>query len=233
VTNTPDVLTESTADLAITLILCVLRRVTESERFVRDGEWTKYDPNDFHGSDPDGKVLGILGMGRIGQEVAQRARAFRMEVVYHNRRQLGQDVESRLGARYVSFGELLATADIISVHTPLTPETEYLIDTPELDRMKDGVSVINTARGPVVRESALAQALRSGKVSAAGLDVHEYEPQVHPDLLELPNVTLLPHIGSATRETRSKMAALTVENVRLVLAGQRPRTPVNHPVPRV
>ena len=227
VSNTPGVLAESTADLTITLILCVLRRVTESERFVRAGEWTRYDPNDFHGTDPFGKKLGILGMGRIGREVATRARTFGMDIIYHNRRQLDEPIETEFEARYVSFDELLTTCDILCVQTPLTAETEYLIDRDEIARMKDGVFIINTARGQIVRESALAEGLRSGKVKAAGLDVHENEPHVHPEFLDIPNVTLLPHLGSATTETRGKMAALTLENVRLALAGQRPKTPVN------
>ncbi|MDP6113269.1 MAG: D-glycerate dehydrogenase [Planctomycetota bacterium] len=227
VTNTPDVLNDTTADLAMTLLLCVCRRVTEGERYVRQGKWITYDPNDFHGSDPRGKTLGIVGMGRIGQEFARLARTFKMKIIYHNRRRVSEEIESSLEAEYVDFSELLARSDFISLHTPLTDETRYLLDTEEFEKMKGGVYVINTARGQVVRESALAAALRSGKVAGAGLDVHENEPQVHPEFFELENVVLLPHLGSATLETRAKMAALTVENVRLVLGGQRPKTPVN------
>ena len=227
VTNTPEVLNDTTADLAITLLLCVCRRVTEGERYVRQRKWIAYNPNDFHGSDPRGKTLGIIGMGRIGQEFARLAQTFKMKIIYHNRRRLSEEIESNLEAEYVEFNDLLARSDFLSIHTPLTDETRYLLDTDEFEKMKDGVFVINTARGQVIRESALAVALKSGKVAGAGLDVHENEPRVYSEFLELENVVLLPHLGSATLETRAKMAALTVENVRLVLSGQRPRTPVN------
>ena len=227
VTNTPEVLNDTTADLALTLLLCVCRRVTEGGRYVRQGTWTNYNPNDFHGSDPRGKTLGIIGMGRIGQEFARLARTFKMKIIYNNRRRVSEEIESNLEAEYVDFDDLLGRSDFISVHTPLTDETRYLLDSAAFEKMKDGVFVINTARGQVLRESALAAALRSGKVAGAGLDVHENEPQVCSEFFELENVVLLPHLGSATLGTRAKMAALTVENVRLVLSGQRPKTPVN------
>ncbi|MBI2195135.1 MAG: D-glycerate dehydrogenase [Planctomycetes bacterium] len=227
VCNTPDVLTEATADLAIALLLCACRRISEAEAYVRNGQWNQINPDLFHGSDPEGKVLGILGMGRIGQALARRARAFGMRLIYHNRRRVAAAVEEALGARFVPLEELWALSDFLSVHTPLTPETEHLIDRPQFARMKPGVYFVNTSRGKVVREAALVEALASGKVRGAGLDVFENEPAVHPDLLRMPNVTLLPHIGSATRETRRRMEELTLDNARRVLRGERPRTPVN------
>ena len=227
VTNTPDVLTEATADTTLMLLLAACRRMYEAESYVRSGEWKVYDPNLFHSTHPNGKLLGIIGMGRIGQALARRARALGMNIIYHNRRRVADEIEQELGAKYLSLDELLRAADIISLHTPLTPETNYMIDEPQFARMKDGVIIINTARGQVVRETALVEALKSGKVHSAGLDVYENEPDVHPELLPMKNVTLLPHIGSATRETRAEMANLALENIRLVLNGKRPKTPVN------
>lgn len=227
VCNTPDVLTDATADLAMALLLCACRRISEAEAHVRSGRWTVQDPDILNGNDPEGKVLGILGMGRIGQAVARRARAFRMEILYHNRRPIAPQVAKELGARYVSLEELWAVSDFLTVHTPLTAETEYFIDAAQFAQMKRGVYLVNTARGKIIRETALVEALKSGQVRGAGLDVFENEPRVHPELLRLPNVTLVPHVGSATEETRRKMAELTLENARRVLRGQRPRTPVN------
>jgi glyoxylate reductase len=178
------------------------------------------------GRDVWGKRLGIVGFGRIGQAVARRARGFGMEVLYHNRSRK-EEAEQELGARYVEFDELLETVDFVSVHTPLTDETHHLIGPKELGRMKPTAVLVNTSRGPVVDEAALADALAAGRIFAAGLDVYEEEPKVHPKLLELENVVLAPHIGSASVETRDRMAALAAENLAAVLRGEDPKTPVN------
>jgi lactate dehydrogenase-like 2-hydroxyacid dehydrogenase len=172
-----------------------------------------------------GKRLGILGMGRIGQAVARRARGFGMEILYHNRSRK-VDAEEELGARYLELEDLLRESDFISIHTPLTEETRHLIGAEELGRMKPEAVLVNTSRGPVVDEGALAAALESGRIFAAGLDVYEEEPKVHPKLLELENVVLAPHIGSASMETRDRMATLAAENLRAVLQGEQPKTPV-------
>jgi len=226
VTNTPGVLDETTADTAFMLLLAAARRLGESERILRAGEWHWWGPKLFVGVDVWGKTLGVVGMGRIGQAVARRGKGFGMEILYHNRSRK-EEAEGELGARYVDLDELLATADFVSVHTPLTDETRHLIGREELDKMKPTAVLVNTSRGPVVDEEALADALAEGRIFAAGLDVYEEEPKVHPKLLERENAVLAPHIGSGSRETRDGMAVLAAENVVAVLSGEEPKTPVD------
>ncbi|CAA9487556.1 MAG: D-3-phosphoglycerate dehydrogenase [uncultured Rubrobacteraceae bacterium] len=226
VTNTPGVLDETTADTAFMLLLAAARRLGESERTLRAGEWHWWGPKLFVGVDVWGKTLGIVGMGRIGQAVARRGRGFGMEILYHNRSR-NEDAERELDARYADLDELLETADFVSVHTPLTEETRHLIGPEELDKMKPTAVLINTSRGPVVDEGALADALSDGRIFAAGLDVYEEEPKVHPKLLELESAVLAPHIGSGSQETRDRMAILAAENIVSVLSGEGPKTPVD------
>jgi glyoxylate reductase len=232
VTNTPDVLTEAVAEFAWGLILSVTRRITEGDRLVRAGGWKRWGLDFMIGAELGGKQLGILGMGRIGRAVAARASAFGMTVAYHRgnhetRQKPGATAGgTSLQARPVSFDELLVTSDVISIHTPLTAETRHLIDQRALARMKRTAYLINTSRGPVVDEAALAWALRERLIAGAALDVYEKEPIVHPDLPGFENVVLAPHLGSATRETRTAMADLAVSNVLAVLSGRPPLTPV-------
>jgi glyoxylate reductase len=225
VTNTPGVLDETTADVAFMLMLAAARRLGEGERLLRAGKWEWWGPKQLRGLDVWGKKLGILGLGRIGRAVARRARGFGMEILYHNRSRK-EDAEKELGARYLELQDLLGESDFISIHTPLTDETRHLIGAKELERMKPGAVLVNTSRGPVVDEGALADALENGRIFAAGLDVYENEPEVHPRLLELENIVLAPHIGSASIETRDRMATLAAENLRAVLRGEQPKTPV-------
>lgn len=225
VTNTPGVLDETTADTAFMLLLAAARRLGESERTLRAGNWEWWGPKLFVGVDVWGKTLGIVGMGRIGQAVARRGRGFGMEILYHNRSRK-KDAEQELDARHTDLDELLETADFVSIHTPLTDETRHLIGADELEKMKPTAVLVNTSRGPVVDEEALADALADGRIFAAGLDVYENEPQVHPKLLDQENAVLAPHIGSGSRETRDGMAVLAAENVVAVLRGDEPRTPV-------
>ena len=219
VTNTPGVLTDATADLAIALLLAVTRRLGEAERLIRSGEPWAWSIDFMLGRGLRGKTLGIVGYGEIGRAVAARARAFGLEVVYTQRSRGDEPGQ-------VELGELLARSHVVSLHCPLTPETRHLIDADALAAMRDDAYLINTARGPVVDEPALAAALRDGVIAGAGLDVFEHEPQVHPDLLGLENVVLIPHLGSATVETRTAMAELAAANVVAVLAGDDPPTPV-------
>ena len=232
VTNTPDVLNEATADLAFTLLLGAARRLPEADRYLREGKfegWELFQPH--LGLDVWGKTLGIVGMGRIGEAVARRAKGFNMNVLYHNRSRLEPDVEQELGARYVSFDELLEESDFISVHVPLTDETQHLFNKDAFEKMKETAVLINTARGPVVDEAALAEALEAGKIRGAALDVFEREPEVHPALLELEeHLVLVPHIGSATHETRRRMSTLAAENMAAALTGSRPPSLVNRDV---
>ncbi|MDQ3638464.1 MAG: D-glycerate dehydrogenase [Actinomycetota bacterium] len=225
VTNTPEVLNETTADTAFMLLLAAARRLGEGERIVRAGEWEAWGPKMLLGPDVWGKRLGILGLGGIGQAVARRAKGFGMEILYHNRSRK-EEAEKELDARYVELDELLRTCDFFSIHSPLTEETTHLIGAPEFEKMKPEAVLVNTSRGPVVDEAALADALAEGAIFAAGLDVYEEEPKVHPKLLELENVVLAPHIGSASIETRDKMAATAGEDLRAVLQGERPKNPV-------
>lgn len=227
VTNTPDVLTEATADVAWSLILACARRVAEGDRFLRAGTPWTWDPRMMLGHDLHGRVLGIVGCGRIGQATARRALGFGMRVVYHNSRPLPPEVAEPLRAERRSFDDLLAESDVVSVHCPLTEDTRHLFGASAFQRMKPTAVLVNTARGPVVDEAALVEALRAGEIFAAGLDVYEQEPKVHPGLLELDSVTLLPHLGSATVGTREAMGLLAVGNLTAALAGERPRSLLN------
>ncbi|HEY4348388.1 MAG TPA: D-glycerate dehydrogenase [Gaiellaceae bacterium] len=225
-TNTPGVLTEATADIALALILMSTRRLGESERLVRTGaKWT-WSLSFQLGTGVQGKTLGIVGLGRIGQATARRARALGMNVVYSGRRRAAAEIESALDATYMSLDELIEVSDVVSLHCPLSPETRHLIDRAALERMKPSAFLINTTRGSVVDESALVDALRAGTIAGAGLDVYEREPDIHPGLLELENAVLLPHLGSATVETRTEMAMLAARNVAAVLAGEPALTPI-------
>ena len=226
VLNTPGVLTETTADLAFALLLAAARRVVEGDRFMREGRFNGWAPRLLLGVDVHGKTLGIVGMGRIGAAVARRARGFSMRVLYWSRRRK-EEVEREMGAEYVSLERLLEESDFVSVHTALTPETYHLIGEREIRRMKRGAILINVARGEVVDERALIKALRDGHLRAAALDVFEGEPRVNPELLELENVVLTPHIGSASVETRTRMAEMVIEGVLTVLRGGRPENTVN------
>lgn len=226
VTNTPDVLTDATADLAWALILSTVRCLPQAERDLRAGNFHGWGFWDYLGGDLSGRTLGIFGMGRIGRAVARRAGGFGMRVVYHSRSRLPEEAERDLGAAFVSFGDLLARSDVLSLHAPLTPETRHAFDRSALRAMKPGSYLINTARGALVDEAALADALRKGPLAGAGLDVYEREPAITPALLDLPNVVLLPHVGSATRGTRTEMAMLAARNAHAVLTGHPPLTPV-------
>lgn len=226
-TNTPGVLTEATADIAFGLILMATRRLGEGERLIRSGTPWKWGMFFLLGSSLQGKTLGVVGMGGIGQATARRAKAFGMEVVYQSRSEIDPAIAAELGARRVELDELLAISDVVSLHCPYGPNTHHLIGAEQLAAMKPEAYLVNTARGPIVDEAALAQALREGAIAGAGLDVFEKEPAVHPDLLELENVALMPHLGSSTVETRTAMAVLASENTLAVLRGEDPVTPVN------
>lgn len=223
VTNTPDVLTDDTADTAIGLMLATCRRFWEREKTLRDGLWAGPTPGGALGTKMTGKTLGIVGLGRIGHAVARRARAFDMPVVYYSRRR-DPDAEVSLGLVWCeTLAELLGRADIVSLHCPLTEATHHLIDRAALAAMKSTAFLVNTGRGALVDEAALVEALRDGAIAGAGLDVYEFEPRLAPGLAELENTTLLPHIGSATRETREAMAWRVKENLDAYLAGQEPK----------
>jgi glyoxylate reductase len=221
VTNTPDVLTESVADFTWAMILAITRRLSEGERLVRRGEWKGWALDLLLGAELRGKRLGLVGVGRIGRAVAVRAPAFGMRVAYTSRRSV--DLPD---AEPMALDRLLNTSDIVSLHVPLTPETRHLIDKKALARMKRSAYLINTARGPIVDEEALAWALQQHLLAGAALDVYEHEPAIHADLLQLDNVLLVPHLGSGTTETRTAMADLAARNVLAVLAGGPPLTPV-------
>lgn len=221
VTNTPDVLTTAVAELTWALILMAVRRLSYAERSLRRGEFTGWSFDGYLGGDLRGSTLGIVGLGRIGNEVARRAPAFGMRVIHS-----GGCAEAGVAAEPRELELVLAEADVLSLHLPLTPATRHLLDDAALGRMKRGSVLINTARGALVDESALIGRLTDGPLAAAGLDVHEREPRVHPALLQLENVVLLPHVGSATRGTREEMALLAVRNLLAVLAGDPPPTPV-------
>ncbi|MEO6652907.1 MAG: D-glycerate dehydrogenase [Ilumatobacteraceae bacterium] len=226
VTNTPGVLTDATADLAMALILMITRRLGEGERLIRSTEPWKWGMFMMLGVGLQGRQLGIVGMGEIGEALAGRARAFGMSIVYHNRRAAGADTEGRLGARLVGFDELLETSDVVSLNCPYTESTHHLVDAAALTKMRPTAYIVNTARGPIVDEQALVDALRAGEIAGAALDVFEHEPEVHRGLVDLDHVVLVPHLGSATVETRSAMATLAARNVVEVLAGRPPVTPV-------
>ncbi|MGB9877115.1 MAG: glyoxylate reductase [bacterium] len=227
VTNTPGVLTETTADLTFALILATARRLVEADKFTRSGKWKSWGPMLFLGRDVYGATLGIIGMGRIGQAVARRAKGFNMKIIYYSRRR-NEEAEKELGAEYRELHSLLKEADIITIHTPLTEETYHLIGEKELSLMKPSAILINTARGAVVDQRALFKALKEKRIFGAGLDVYEKEPIDADDpLLELDNVVVLPHIGSATVETRGRMARMAAENLLAGLRGEIPQNLVN------
>ena len=232
VTNTPDVLTETTADFAWALLMAVARRVVEGDQYVRAGKFTQWEWELLWGTDVHGKTLGILGFGRIGKAMARRARGFGMRVLYHDTVRADAAAERELGATYVDKATLLKESDFVTLHALLSPETRHLIGAAELRQMKRTAYLINASRGPCVNEADLAQALKEGRIAGAGLDVYEEEPKVQPGLLSLPNVVLAPHIASASRETRLRMATLAVENCLAVLEGKTPLTPVNPEVLR-
>lgn len=225
VTNTPDVLTDATADLAWALILACARRLLEGVELVKSGRWTGWRPELLLGLELGGRTLGLLGAGRIGQAVARRARPFGMRILYAARH-AKPDCERETGAARAELGRLLRESDVLSLHAPSTPETRGIINAEALAQMKPSAILVNTARGDLVREEALAIALEEGRLGAAGLDVYCDEARIHPRLLAAPRTVLLPHIGSATRETRRQMAVIAVANVRAVLAGKPPLTPV-------
>ncbi|HEY8091224.1 MAG TPA: D-glycerate dehydrogenase [Polyangiaceae bacterium] len=226
VTNTPGVLTEATADFAFGLLLAAARRIAEGDRVVRAGGFDGWTPSFMLGKRVHGATLGLVGMGRIGQAMARRARGFGMRVLYTAPRGLPEDLERALGATRQDLNALLSMADFVSLHCPLTPETRHLMNVSRLGLMRPGTVLVNTARGGCVDEPALADALSRGHLAAAGLDVFEDEPRVDPRLLALENVVLAPHLGSADRPTREAMARIAVDNVLAVLAGQPPLTPV-------
>jgi len=232
-TNTPDVLTETTADFGFALMMAAARRMAESEHYLRRGEWTRWRYDMFTGSDVHGATLGILGMGRIGQAIARRgALGFGMRVIYHNRSRLDPAQEAPLGARHVDKATLLREADHLVLVLPYSAQSHHAIGAAELALMKPTATLTNVARGGIVDDAALAQALRERRIAAAALDVFEGEPAVHPGLLEVPNVVLTPHIASATVATRRRMAELAADNLIAALTGGTPPTPVNPQVLR-
>jgi glyoxylate reductase len=231
VTNTPGVLDETTADFAWTLLMAVARRLVEGDRLARSGQWTMWNLDQLCGTDVWGKTLGIIGLGRIGRAIARRALGFRMRVIYNSRRRAPAEVENELRAEYKTKDEILAEADFLSLHVPLDDSTRGLIGAAELAKMKRTAFLINTARGPVVQEAALIDALERGIVAGAALDVFEREPVI-PDGLRRDNVVLAPHLGSASVETRTRMAMIAVENAVAFFAGQRPPTILNPEVLR-
>jgi gluconate 2-dehydrogenase len=227
-TNTPDVLTDTTADFGFALLMATARRITESEHWVRAGHWDKWSiVNNPLGMDLHHSTIGIIGMGRIGQGIAKRALGFGMNVIYHNRSRLSDADEKACGAKYVSKEELLRTADHVVLVLPYTPESHHTIGAKEIALMKPTATLINIARGGIVDDLALAQALKEKKIFAAGLDVFEGEPKVNPELLKLSNVVLAPHIASATEKTRRAMVDLAIENVIAALSGKKPPSLIN------
>jgi len=226
VTNTPGVLDETTADFAFALLLAAARRLIEADQYVRAGNWQGWNFDLFSGTDVWGKTIGIIGFGRIGQAVARRAAGFGMKVLYHSRKRVAENIEKELHAEHRSLDMLLAEADFVTLHVPLTVDTRQLIDAPKLFRMKPTAFLINTSRGPVVDEAALVHALEAKKIAGAGLDVFEQEPFVHPGL-KRPNVVLAPHLGSASTETRARMALLAAQNTVAFFQGQRPPNMLN------
>jgi lactate dehydrogenase-like 2-hydroxyacid dehydrogenase len=230
VTNTPGVLDDTTADFTWTLILATARRVVEADLYLRSSQWTGWKLMEFLGHDVHHKVLGICGLGRIGQGVARRAKGFNMQTLYTDMVQVTPSVEKDLTVRFVDKRTLLKESDFVTLHVPLGPETTHYISTTELALMKPSAILINASRGPVVDEKALVQALRDGKIAGAGLDVYEREPEVEPELLQMKNVVLAPHIASASYDTRLRMARMAAENLVAGLTGKRPRNLVNSEV---
>ncbi len=227
VTNTPGVLTEATADLTIALMLAAARHLIQADQYLREGKFNGWDPMLFTGAALNGKALGIIGMGRIGQAAAKRARGFGLKIAYHNRNTLPEEITAPLEAEYLSLDDLVKRSDFISLHLPYSREVHHLIDNRRLSMMKPGAYLINTARGAHIDEKSLVEHLRAGNIAGAALDVFEHEPQTAPGLTELDNVTLLPHIGSATIEARSEMARMAAESIAAVLNGERPDNILN------
>jgi len=226
-TNTPGVLDDTTADLAWALLMAVARRLVEGDTMIRTGKWTGWEIDQFMGGDVWGKTLGIIGFGRIGQEVARRASGFKMKILYHNRKRAPIEKEREFRATYVDCDILLRESDFVSLHVPLTTETRHLVNREALGKMKPTAYLVNTTRGPVVDEAALAEALEKRQIAGAGLDVFEREPQVLPELLPLANVVLTPHIGSGSTETRTNMGLRAAKNVVAFFNGERPADTLN------
>jgi glyoxylate reductase len=227
VTNTPGVLTETTADFAWTLLMAAARRVVEGDKFARAGKFKSWGPKMFLGYDVYGKTLGLIGLGRIGQAVARRAAGFSMRVVFYDSEPIPEQITKDLGVTRLPLDEVLRISDFISLHVPLFPETHHLLNDRTFALMKPNCIVINTSRGPVVDEKALARAVKDRRIAGAGLDVFEREPDIEPALLEMENVVLAPHIASASHETRLKMCMMAADNLLAVLKGQRPPNLVN------
>ena len=226
VTNTPDVLNETTADFGFALMMATARRMAEAERWLRAGEWQRWTIDQLTGGDVHGTTLGILGMGRIGQAIARRARGFSMPVIYHNRRSLGAAIEAELNASWCNLDDLLKRADHLIVVLPYSPEVHHLIGAAQLALMKPTATLVNIARGGIIDENALVAAVREGRLAGIGLDVYQGEPHIDPELLTLERAVLAPHIASASLPTRSAMADLAIDNVIEVLSGRPAKTPV-------
>lgn len=227
VTNTPGVLTDTTADLAFTLLVSTARRIVEADKYMRAGKYQGWAPMLFLGQDIHNKTLGIVGFGRIGQVMAQRAMGFEMKILYTDAQRAPKEIEEKYGAEYTTLEDLLKRSDFVSLHVPLLESTRHLISDEQFDLMKKTAILINTARGPVVDEKALVRALKAGKIAGAGLDVFEREPEFEPELAELDNVIMVPHIASASVETRTKMATMAAENAIAVIKGEVPPNLVN------
>ena len=232
VTNTPGVLDDATADFAFTLLMAAARRIVEADSFTRQGRFRGWAIDMMLGADVHGATLGLIGVGRIGRGVAHRAKGFNMRVLYYDPQPLPPDAERELNAARVDLGRLLAESDFVSVHVPLTQQTQHLLSTPQFAQMKRSAILINTSRGPVVDEAALVEALNAKKIAGAGLDVYEREPAVHPGLIPMPNVVLAPHIASATVRTRSEMSAMAARNMATAIRGGRPANLLNPEVKR-
>ncbi len=222
VTNTPGVLTETTADLTFALLMAAARRIPEADQWVKSGQWSGWAPTEMMGFDIFGKTLGLIGMGRIAQAVTRRAAGFKMKINYFSRHALPSAAETDLAVSYLPFRQILETSDYLSLHLPLTPESHHLIDAKALQHMKPTAFLINTARGPIVDEQALCDALSARKIAGAGLDVFEAEPRISPALLQFKNVVTLPHIGSASLETRVKMGFMVMDNLLALFSGHNP-----------
>jgi glyoxylate reductase len=232
VTNTPGVLDDATADFAFTLLMAAARRIVEADSFTRQGRFRGWEIDMMLGADVHGATLGLIGVGRIGRGVAHRAKGFNMRVLYYDPQPMPPDAERDLGATRVDLGRLLAESDFVSVHVPLTQETQHMLSTPQFGKMKRTAILINTSRGPVVDEAALVDALNAKKIAGAALDVYEREPAVHPGLIPMPNVVLAPHIASATVRTRSEMSAMAARNMATAVRGGRPPNLLNPEVKR-
>ncbi len=230
VSNTPGVLTDTSADLAFALIMAAARRIPEADKYLRTGKWAGWGPLQFLGQDVYGSNLAIIGFGRIGKAVAKRAKGFDMKVTYWNRTRLSEDEEKSLGVNYLPFEEALATADFVSLNIAYNQETKHLIGAKELGLMKSTAVLVNTARGPVVDEKALVKALQLNQIGGAGLDVFENEPEVEPELLTMDNVVIIPHLGSATIATRTKMAMIAIDNLLAVVRGEKAPNLINSEV---